>query len=590
METLLARLKNAVLALLALLVPGCSREPTLKWVLDGRVEVPAAEREALRTLFAGTRSSEVAVAGSEGLLGGFGGLGVRVEDGCVVGLATRDDVPVEPLADLPQLRRLVMYRSAIRDLEGLGPWPHLEELQLEFASLSSLAGIEECCPRLGRLTLSHGPVVDLGPLGGLAELAALHLGHTALEDLSTAPELPSLKTLYLTSGPLRSLAGIEAFGRLEKLQIFGAKQLADLEGLASHSRLRELVLFQTGLTALSDPGPLPSLERIETSDNRIMSVRLANLPALREVEMHEADLLSVELSELPSLESVDLLGESSLFKDGGRLDRLVTGTLPKLEKLDLRRNHLRHLEGLAPQPVLRQIALDRNPFDGLAHFAKGFPALHHVSVQRTRVAELPAELTAAGVVVSHDPSEIEANMWEGVLREAFEKMKSSFVEELPAGGGSLTGHHSSCSLRAATFSTPRLGCTGSIEKLTGLVYLPLVEVDPLSPGGGQNHFPVRATIRTRKGVGRIYLKYELDIRGQAEALAAHTDRERPWFELGDGRDPEDVRKGYSFAEARPGKPDSTSGEAHVLVDRLVVWVEGLEGAESIEYVIESPYR
>lgn len=319
-------------------------------------------------------------------------------------------------------------------------------------------------------------------------------------------------------------------------------------------------------------------------------MRLGELPELRELEVHEEELLSAELGPLPSLETVDFRGEGRLFDEGGRLRRLVVDTQPALERLDLRANHLRDLAGLSPQPALWQVFLDRNPFDGLGRFADGFPSLRHVSVHRTKVAEIPAELVRAGLAISHDEAEVEANMWEGVLREAFEREKSSFVEELPSAGGGLRGHRSSCSLRVGTFSTPRLDCTGTIERLSGLVHLPLAEVDPVSPAaGGPSHFPVRATIRTTKGVARLYLKYELDIRGRAEALASYRDPDRPWIEFGDRRDA-DLVQGFTFAEARPGRPDSTSGEAHVLVDSLVVWVEGSEGAEGIEYVIESAYR
>lgn len=441
MRQLLIRLKRGTLALVALVLPGCGREPNLTWILDGRVGVPSAERHALRTLFEGTRASAVELVDGDGLLGGFGARTVQVADGHVVGLATLGDVPVEPVGALSELRRLTFYRSRLESLEGLGPWPKLEELRLDFTPLGTLDGVASCCPGLTALSVSHGPIRDLGPLGGLTKLERLRLEHSGLVRLDSAPHLPSLRELSLTSGPLESLSGLERFPRLERLLLFGFKGLRDLSDLPALEGLRELELYQNGLTALSGLPALPSLERIETSDNEIMSARLGGLPKLRELEMHEKDLLSVELAELPGLETVDLRGE------------------------------------------------------------------------------------------------------------------------------------------------------GSIQRLSGLVHLPLAEIDPVSPAaGGPNHFPVRATIRTRRGVARIYLKYEIDLRGRAEALAGYTDPERPWIEFGDTRSEEDVVEGYTFAEARPGKPDSTSGEAHPLVDRLLVWVEGLEGAEGIEYVIESAYR
>lgn len=589
------QLRRAVLALIALLLPGCSKEPTLEQLLDGdadqsAAQVPVAERDALRALYAGGAASEVKlVLGEEWLTA----QGVRVQDGHVVALALVGAFPREQLAALPHLRSLHVARGELDDFRGLGPLSELETLVLEFSRLSSLDGLAECCPRLREIDISHGTIRDLTPLAGLDGLEHLRLAYLDLPDLTSAPAIPSLRHLVVTGGPLASLEGLDAFSGLHELLIFGCKQLTSLDTLPSLPELRQLELQQTKVAYLGGLPELPALERIETSDNALLRAQLPGapdaLPALRELEIHEAELVSVELGPLPSLESVDLRGDGSLF-DSGRLQRLVIAKQPRLASLDLRRNHLQNLAGLAPQPVLGQVQLDRNPIADLTPFADGFPALRHLSVRRTRVAELPPTLQAAGVVMSHDEGEIEANASEAVLRQAFEAQKDSFVETLPGGAGSAQRLQARCTYAASTFSTPRLNCNGSLEKLSGLAYLELVRVDPLSPAaGGPNTWPVRVTLRTRKGRARLYVKYESDFRGTAEALSGYRDPEAPWFEWGDGSEEGDSVSGFAFAEATPGQPGSTSGEAHLLVDRLVVWVEG-EDAEGVEYVLESPYR
>ncbi len=590
------QLRRAALALIALLLPGCSREPTLEQLLDDDADpsaarVAAAERDALRGLYAGVAPSEVKlVLGDEWLTA----QGVRVQDGHVVALALVGAFPREHLAALPHLQSLHVARAELDDFRQLGPLPELATLAVDFSRLSSLDGLAECCPRLRELDISQGTVRDLAPLAGLDSLEHLRLAYLDLPDLTSAPPLPSLHRLVITGGPLASLEGLDAFDALHELLLFGCQQLTRLDSLPPLSELRQLELQQTKVAYLGALPELPALERIETSDNALLRLQLPGapgaLPALRELELHEAELVSVELGPLPSLESVDLRGEGSLF-DSGRLRRLVIATQPRLTSLDARRNHLQDLAGLAPQPVLAHVRLDHNPLAVLEVFEDGFPALRHVSVRRTRVAELPGALQAAGVVMSHDEAEVEANAWEAVLRQAFEARKGSFVESLPVTAGSAQRLQARCTYAASTFSTPRLNCSGSIEQLSGLVYLELVSVDPLSPAaGGPNTWPVRASVRTRKGRVRLYVKYEADFRGRAEALAGYRDPEQPWFQLGEAgnaaEEPGSV-SGYAFAEATPGQPGSTSGEAHLLVDRLVVWIEG-EDAEGVEYVLESP--
>ena len=125
-------------------------------------------------------------------------------------------------------------------------------------------------------------------------------------------------------------------------------------------------------------------------------------------------------------------------------------------------------------------------------------------------------------------------------------------------------------------------------KILGFLYLPLVEVDPVFPtAGGPNPISIRATLTVEEGTARIYVRDRIDFRGTAEGLAGYTDPSKPLVSFGDGRDPEDFRDGYRFAQARPGEPATVTGEAGILVDRVVVWLEGVDGeAAGISLEIE----
>lgn len=568
---------------------GCSGDGTdLRSILAGHVEIPASEREALRRVFADVPARRVTL-----VVDGPDAVGtthrVHVEGGRVVGVAHSGAVDGAALGRLSGLRKLRLARAGWTDLRGVGPWPELLDLDLVRGSVERLDGLGASCPALRALEVSHAPLPDLRPLGGVANLEVLRLAQVDTADLETAPRLPALRKLILDGGAWSDLGGLRSFDALEELGLYGLKALEGLQPVADLPALRSLTVEQSAVRTLGLEGEPSSLEHLELSDNRLLNVELARLPRLRELEIHEKELLHVTLEELPALETADLQGEGIHF-DEGHLEEIAGAGLPSLAELDVRRQRIAGLGALPAAPALRRLRLDRNPVGELAGILDRFPSLGNVTVRGTAVREIPDELVGGNVVVDHDPREVEAQAWEHTLREAFEQQRGSFVESLPGGGGRLERRTGRCSLRSSTFSTPRLRCSGRVESIRGLVILELVKVDPLSPFHGPNVLPLRAHLRTESGTARLYLAYEADFVGLSQALSGWREKSDAWFRWGDGRDESDVRKGFVFAEAEPGRPGSTSGRGHVLVDRVVVWLEGLgeEGAQGVEYVLDSP--
>ncbi|MFS8102877.1 NACHT domain-containing protein [Lentzea alba] len=166
--------------------------------------------------------------------------------------------PLDPLGAMPSLHRLELWQNEVmRELGPLAVSRSLKELHLS-----------RCRP-LGRIDLA--PVKDLDELHlhfsrvDLASLAGglvrrLQIRDTAIDDgLAALPDLPALRELAIDHRPPYSLAGLERWPAITKLEVFGVPAADDLrvlpalEHLVAHqpeslARLEELRQALPGVT------------------------------------------------------------------------------------------------------------------------------------------------------------------------------------------------------------------------------------------------------------------------------------------------------------------------------------------------------
>lgn len=248
------------------------------------------------------------------------------------------------LASLPGLERLwAGWAPSDRRLAvGALPAGRLRELGAHRAALPG--GPAELAPLTGlrRLFLDGcWPKDSLEPLAGMVHLVSLRAnapggwsklrGLTALEEVvAIEPRLANLRAfsawtrlrdLMITGTGVQRLAGLEAFGGLERLRLV-ALRIDDLEALTGLSHLAAIEL--TGLTHLHDLGPLGSLPslrqlvvarlgRAERDTIHLDSLRpLVGARALEElvlrgVVVEDGDL--APLADLPVLRRVEVYGD-----------------------------------------------------------------------------------------------------------------------------------------------------------------------------------------------------------------------------------------------------------------------------------------
>ncbi len=570
--------RRLLLTLLAAL--GCTREPSFRDVQRGEVKLESSERTAVEEILKDgdlpARRLSLTAGDSPYLL---------VENGHVVEIAfDRELTRPAPFARLPRLRKLRLERASFANLDGFGPHPELESLSLAgwFSHVASLEGLEGCGALL-ELTV-RGPLSSLAPLAGCGLIERLHVDGAALGSLESLPPLGRLRELALSSEPLTSLEGLEAQSAIERLTISDAASLKTLTTLAPLAQLRELSLYRAGLRSLDGTPALPQLDSLTIEDSRLSTLGdfasggSSSWPRLRSLHLEGNQLeATFELARFAALEELRIAGNA--------ITDLRLSSQPRLTEIDLRKNLLDNLQGLASQPNLEQLTLSENPLSDLTPLVE-HPSLRYLDIRDTQVAGVPPELYERSVSVSMDESQVEANRWEEALREAWHE--EGFVERLPGGHGALERLRGECSWSAGTFREAKLACRRSADSLTGFLWMGLIGVDPLHPtAGGPNRVRIRVELSVQEGTARVYVRDRIDFKQLAGALAGRTDRDEPWISFGDRRDPDDYRDGYRFAEAQPGRPATVSGEAGLLVDQWVVWLESVHGpARGITLIVD----
>ena len=510
------------LSLLAALI-GCQKPSGVERILDGSIPVDDAERQALSRLVAALPEKERELELREGGLG-IGSRGITLADGHVVELGViglPDPALVAPFGRLQNLR---LWRGGFADLSGLGEHPELKalflaEMEPELAGLSNHPGLES-------LELLWCPIESLEPL----------------------PPIPALRSLRVSHAKLTGLEGISKNPQLESLDLEG-NEITDLGGLTALSQLTRLRLDRNPLTSLASLPTLPQLQTLSLGRTGLDSLEsLTPQPELVELNCFEGDLTRI-----------------------GRLEGV-----PKLTRLGLMKNEISDLSGVEALPALTRLDLSWNSVSDLEPLT-GCPKLEWVDIKETEVTFLPEGLEKNEVQVAMDPR-VETD----ILQETFKRRieaQGNFVEKLPTTRGSARNVGGSIKFSAGTFRSPKVEGVKRIGELSGAIHLELVgDRNPLSPAsGGPNNLNVSVEMSVEEGTARVYFRSDIDYRAMARLFTGHQERSDKLITFGDQRPEGSYRKGFAWAEATPGSPVKTGGEAMLMVDSYLVVVEAIDG-------------
>lgn len=212
------------------------------------------------------------------------------------------------LQHFPELRRFSVdgLWSSLTDISGLGYLPEsLERLRIgETKKRLSLAPLERFTS-LRRLSL-EGQTKDLEVVSSLPSITSLTLRSITLPNLSLLLPLRELRALDLKLGGTKDLTLLPEVGRLQYVELWLVRGLADLSPIADVPTLEMLFL-----QALRQVTNLPDMRRLR----RLTGVHIETLKGLRDLRpLADAPALEkVVLYDMPQLhvEDVAVLQERS---------------------------------------------------------------------------------------------------------------------------------------------------------------------------------------------------------------------------------------------------------------------------------------
>lgn len=146
--------------------------------------------------------------------------------------------------------------TVIKDLNGLECFKNLENLELNFHSitdLTPLAGLTS----LRSLGLGGNPISDLTPLSGLTNLQSLALFNCQAEDYGPLANLVNLESLYLEYSSISDLTPLSGLMNLQRLSLVDTL-VSDVSPI---SGLTNLISLSLSGCSIDDYTPLSSLYR-----------------------------------------------------------------------------------------------------------------------------------------------------------------------------------------------------------------------------------------------------------------------------------------------------------------------------------------
>lgn len=243
--------------------------------------------------------------------------------------------------DSDERYQYLLKRAIIRRVEN--------DERLIFAELPGLPGVlvvyrkpSERNTNPERLNLDRRDLNQIPLLEGEEKLRLLNYQHNFITKIENLLSLPNLIFLDLYNN-----------------------QIKEINGLHTVLTLRVLMLGKNQIDKIKNLGMLTKLDVLDLHSNKISKIEgLSQLQELRVL-----NLANNQISVLENLEGLLSLSEMNLRRNF--IDKIKTGTLPKLQRLFLSNNKLDKLESLdsfSLFPALNELALDGNPIFTLSNY------------------------------------------------------------------------------------------------------------------------------------------------------------------------------------------------------------------------------
>lgn len=320
--------------------------------------------------------------------------------------AILSDKGLKPLAQLKNLRTLILPESTVAPIRGVGltalaPLTQLQDLTLANTAVNDegLASLK-VFPALKALNLLATPITGSGfeSFKGPTRLQVLHLDGTPFTDagMRHLRNLTGLRQLYLQATKVTD-AGLEHLDRLTKLTALhlddtgvNGSGFAKLSGLTEMESLtlNRSRFVDAGLKHLAGMSKLTTLELASTAVTGEELVALAKMTRLKFLFLRQAPVNDAGLAHFPPLSALQVLDLSGTQVTDTGLQSLKG--LTNLRNLMLQDTAIvgSGLEGLRASTQLASLTLSRTRLqdDALAHL-RPFKKLTTLAVAETGVGD-----------------------------------------------------------------------------------------------------------------------------------------------------------------------------------------------------------
>lgn len=291
---------------------------------------------------------------------------------------------VKVLAELKNLKKLVLRSTSVHNTEALAQNTLLEELVLFKCDAPSLSFLKST-PSLKKLDLFNNRMItDYSPISALSQLEELDLTfnlNLTDEQLVSITKISTLKSIDIgfCEKPT-NLDFLQNKPNLEHLNLNGCRGLTNFTALENISTLKSINANKTQLKDLDVLAKNQSIENLNLRDTEISSVEpLGAFSGLKELDLSDTPLSDIAgLSGCKNLRQVKLI--NCKINDIGAL-----GQASKLRTLHLINTPVTSIEALKNCSELTFLEVQESPIEDFS------PLLEGNNLRRLTVSELVPE-------------------------------------------------------------------------------------------------------------------------------------------------------------------------------------------------------
>jgi len=188
--------------------------------------------------------------------------------------------------------------SLISDLDNLSSLYIKSAIGLDLSQIKNSEGIRI-------LNINNSPLNDLSALSNFTSLSTLTINYS-LEDISTLPEIPTLRYLYLEKNMISDASSLKNVTNITYLDV-RYNQLSNFKGLENSENLRTIFAGNNNLTDISALENIDGLNQIDIRDNELETLSgLENHEHLRFLQANNNALTDISaLNDLTLLKEVN---------------------------------------------------------------------------------------------------------------------------------------------------------------------------------------------------------------------------------------------------------------------------------------------